>query len=112
MWRVLSFYGVDSKITALLADLHTGTQAAVKPAPLASCAEQRMQAVRTHRSRTAPPLAGSYGDWFDLGRGVRQGCVIAPLLFNIYFDSVVRLALPEMPEGCGARLAYRAESEV
>jgi hypothetical protein len=87
LWRVLSFYGVDSKITALLADLHTGTQAAVK-------------------------LAGSYGDWFDLGRGVRQGCVIAPLLFNIYFDSVVRLALPEMPEGCGARLAYRAEGEV
>lgn len=33
-------------------------------------------------------------------RGV-QGCVIAPVLFNILFDCVVRLALSEMPEGCG-----------
>lgn len=78
---------MDPKIIELLADLHTGTQAAVK-------------------------LAGSHGDWFDIGRGVRQGCVIAPLLFNIYFDCVVRLALAEMPEGCGVQLAYRAEGEV
>jgi len=30
LWRVLSAYGVDPKIIELLADLHTGTQAAVK----------------------------------------------------------------------------------
>ena len=43
-------------------------------------------------------------EWFDICRGVRQGCVIVPLLFNIYFDCVVRLSLAEMPEGCGVRL--------
>lgn len=71
----------------LLADLHTGTQAAVK-------------------------LAGSKGDWFDIDRGVRQGCVIAPLLFNTFFDCVVRLAVSRMPEGCGVQLAYHADGEV
>jgi hypothetical protein len=87
LWRVLSTYGVDAKVTELLADLHTGTQAAVK-------------------------LAGEHGDWFDISRGVRQGCVIAPLLFNTFFDCVVRLALAEMPDGCGVHLEFRAEGEV
>jgi len=70
-----------------LADLHTGTQAAVK-------------------------LANSKGDWFDISRGVRQGCAIAPLLFNTFFDCVVRLAVSKMPEGCGVDLVYNAEGEV
>lgn len=61
---------MEPKVVELLADLHTGTQAAVK-------------------------LAGEHGDWLEIGRGVRQGCVIAPLLFNIYFDCVVRLLLAE-----------------
>jgi exonuclease III len=87
LWRVLAAYGVEPKVIELLADLHTGTQAAVK-------------------------LAGEHGDWFDIGRGVRQGCVIAPLLFNVFFDCVVRLSLAEMPAGCGVRLAFRAEGEV
>jgi hypothetical protein len=52
------------------------------------------------------------GGWFDIGRGVRQGCAIAPLLFNVFFDCVVRLSLAEMPEGCGVRLSFRAEGEV
>lgn len=87
LWRVVSAYGVEPQVVALLADLHTGTQAAVK-------------------------LAGSKGEWFDISRGVRQGCVIAPLLFNIFFDCVVRLALSEMPDGCGVDLAYQVEAEV
>lgn len=56
-------------------------------------------------------LAGENGTWFNISRGVRQGCVIPPLLFNIYFDCVVRLSLAEMPDGCGVRLAFSAEGE-
>jgi hypothetical protein len=87
LWRVLSAYRVEPKVVELLVDLHTGTQAAVK-------------------------LGGEHGAWFDIGRGVRQGCVIAPLLFNVFFDCVVRLSLAEMPEGCGVRLSFRADGEV
>jgi hypothetical protein len=38
--------------------------------------------------------------------------VIAPLLFNVFFDCVVRLSLAQVPEGCGVRLSFRAEGEV
>ena len=44
--------------------------------------------------------------------GVRQGCVIAPLLFNIYMDFVVRQALAQMPPDCGVKLAYHADGQL
>ena len=43
---------------------------------------------------------------------MRQGCVIAPLLFNIYMDFVVKQALAQMPDGCGVKLAYRVDGKL
>jgi hypothetical protein len=85
LWRVLSAFGVPDKLVALLADLHCGTVAAVK-------------------------LGCSIGEWFPIGRGVRRA--VAPLLFDVFFDCVVRVALAEMPAGCGVSLAYRSQGEV
>ena len=68
LWRILHVYGVHTKLIELLMDLHTGTQAAVR-------------------------MGGVVSEWFDVHGGVRQGCVIAPLLFNIYMDFVVRQAM-------------------
>lgn len=87
LWCVLRAYGVHDKLVQLLIDLHTGTQAAIK-------------------------LAGRVGEWFDISTGVRQGCVIAPLLFNVFFDCVVRQAQAAMPEGCGVQLSYHANGEL
>ena len=80
-------YGVHTKLIELLMDLHTGTQAAVR-------------------------MGGVVSEWFDVHGGVRQGCVIAPLLFNIYMDFVVRQAMAQMPEGCGVKLAYHADGKL
>jgi hypothetical protein len=38
------------------------------------------------------------GKEFIVNSGVRQGCVVAPLLFNVLLDFVVRQALADMPE--------------
>ena len=40
------------------------------------------------------------GDFFKLGKGVRQGCIISPLLFNIYGEYIVRQVAQEEEGGC------------
>ena len=59
LWQILRVYGVHAKLGELLEDLHKGTLAAVR-------------------------MGGSMSEWFGVRGGVRQGCVISPLLFNMY----------------------------
>jgi hypothetical protein len=81
LWRVLRAYAVPPKLVDLLTDLHTGTQAALR-------------------------LGALKGEPFSISAGVKQGCVIAPLLFNVYIDFVVRQALERMST-CGVSVLYR-----
>ena len=34
-------------------------------------------------------------DWFQIGKGVRQGCILSPCLFNLYAEYIKRNAGPE-----------------
>ena len=58
LWKILKEMGVPDCLTCLLRNLHTGQEAAV----------------RTGHGTT---------DWFQIGKGVRQGCILSPCLFNL-----------------------------
>ena len=59
--------GITDHMTCLLRNLYAGQDAIV----------------RTGHGTT---------DWFQIGKGVRQGCVLSPCLFNLYAEYVMRNA--------------------
>jgi hypothetical protein len=71
----------------LLEDLHVGTLVAVK-------------------------LGGQVGKEFTIISSVHQGCVVAPLLFNVLLDFVVRHALADMPEEVGVSMGYHGDGRM
>ena len=53
--------------------------------------------VRTGRGTT---------DWFQIGKGVCQGCILSPCLFNLYADYIMRNAVLDESQG-GIEIAGR-----
>ena len=45
-------------------------------------------------------------DWFQIGKGVRQGCILSPCLFNLYVEYIVRNAGLEEAQA-GIKIAGR-----
>ena len=45
-------------------------------------------------------------DWFKIGKGVRQGCILSPCLFNFYAEYIMRNAGPEETQA-GIKIAGR-----
>ena len=74
LWVILRDMGVPVHLTVLLKRLYTNQEATV----------------RTEFGET---------DNIDIGKGVRQGCILSPLLFNIYAENIMREALEERDSG-------------
>ena len=49
---------------------------------------------------------GEQSDPFSISNGVKQGCALAPVLFNLFFTSILRQAVGSMDEGVYVRLRY------
>ena len=66
-WKILKEMGTPDHLTCLLRNLYAGQEATV----------------RTGHGRI---------DWFQIGKGVCQSCILAPCLFNLYAEYIMRNA--------------------
>ena len=66
-WKILKEMRIPDQLTCLLRNLYAGQEATV----------------RTGHGAT---------DWFQIGKGVHQGCILSPCLFNFYADYIMRNA--------------------
>ena len=62
LWKVMKEMGILDHLTCLLRNLYAGQEAIV----------------RTGHGTT---------DWFQIGKGGRQGCILSPCIYNLYADS-------------------------
>ena len=65
LWKILKEMGIPDHLTCLLRNLYEGQEATV----------------RTGHGTT---------DWFQIGKGVRQGCILSPCLFNFCAEYIMR----------------------
>ena len=66
-WKILKEMGIPDHLTCLLRNLYAGQEATV----------------RTGHGTT---------DWFQIGKGVHQGCILSPCLLNLYAEYIMRKA--------------------
>ena len=67
LWKILKEMGIPDHLTCLLRNLYLGQE----------------ETVRTGHGTT---------DWFQTGKGVRQGCILSPCLFNLYAEYIMQNA--------------------
>ena len=65
LWKILQEMGIPDHLTCLLRDLYAVQEATVRPG---------------HET----------ADWFQIGKGVCQGCILSPCLFNLYAEYIMR----------------------
>ena len=67
LWKILKEMGIPDHLTCLLTNLYAGQEAAV----------------RTGHGTT---------DWFQIGKGGRQGCILSPCLFYFYAECIIKIS--------------------
>ena len=81
LWKILKEMEIPGHLTYLLRNLYTGQEATVG----------------TGHGTT---------DWFRIGKGARQGCILSPCLFNVYAEYIMRNAGLEEAQA-GIKIAGR-----
>ena len=80
LWHILAKAGIPEKMRNIIISLHEGMKAQVV-------------------------IDGTTSDTFDVTNGTKQGCVLAPLLFAIFFAAMLNYAFPD--KSYGVPLCYR-----
>ena len=81
LWKILQEMGIPDHLTCLLRNLYAGQEATV----------------RTGHETT---------DWFQIGKGVCQGCILSPCLFNLNAEYIMKKAGLEEAQA-GIKIARR-----
>ena len=66
LWKILKEMGISDPLTCLLRNLYVGQEATV---------------ITGHGTT----------DWFQIGKGVCQGCILSPCLFNLYAEYIMQM---------------------
>ena len=67
LWKILQEMGIPDHLTCLLRHLYAGQEATVR-------------------------IGHGTTDWFQIGKGIHQGCILLPCLFNLYAEYIMRNA--------------------
>ena len=81
LWKILKEMGIPDHLTCLMRNLYAGQEATV----------------RTGHGTT---------DCFQIGKGIRQGCILSPCLFNLHAEHIMRNAGLEAAQA-GIKIARR-----
>ena len=80
LWKILKEMGIPDNLTCLLRNLYAGLEATVR-------------------------MGHGITDWFQIGKGVLQGCILSPCLFNLYAEYIMKN--PGIPAQAGIKIAGR-----
>ena len=67
LWKILREIGIPDHLTCLLRNLYAGQDVTVRTG---------------HETK----------NWFQIGKGLHQGCILSPCLFNLYAENIMRNA--------------------
>ena len=81
LWKILKEMGIPDHLICLLRNLYAGQEAIVR-------------------------IGHGTTDWFQIGKGVYQGCIFSPCLFNLYAEYIMRNAGLDEPQA-GIKIAGR-----
>ena len=81
LWKIFQEMGIQDHLTCILRNLYAGQETTVR-----------------NRLGTT--------DWFQIGKGVHQGCILSPCLFNLYAEYIMRNTLLDEVQA-GVKIAER-----
>ena len=81
LWKILKEMGIPDHLTCLLGNLYAGQETTVR-------------------------IGHGTTDWFQIGKGVRQGYILSPCLFNLYVEYIIQNARLDKVQA-GIKIAVR-----